>query len=74
MTDDQLIESLGGCTAVANLLDIRPASVSGWDSIPQDRKIYLAVIAEDRGLCTRKELFPKTYQKIWPELRQQATA
>lgn len=74
MTDGQLIEVLGGCSAVASLLDITPPSVSGWKSIPRDRKIFLAVIAEDRGLCTRKQLFPKTYHKIWPELRQQATA
>lgn len=69
MSDAQLIEALGGCVAVANLLGIRPPSVSGWKSIPADKKIRLAVIAEDRGVCTRKELFPTSYQDIWPELR-----
>lgn len=70
MNDNQLIESLGGCGAVARLLGITGASVSGWKSIPTDRKIRLAVIAEDRGICTRKELFPNDYQEIWIELRE----
>ncbi|WP_151721034.1 Cro/CI family transcriptional regulator [Acinetobacter ursingii] len=69
MNDAQLIEALGGVTAVAKLLDITPASVSGWKAIPEDRKIRLAVIAEDRGICTRKELFPDTFKEIWIELR-----
>ncbi|WP_026470331.1 Cro/CI family transcriptional regulator [Alkanindiges illinoisensis] len=69
MTDDQLINALGGCTAVANFLGIKPPSVSGWNSIPLDKKILLAVIAEDHGICTRKELFPDSYQNIWIELR-----
>ncbi len=45
-------------------------SVSGWKAIPTDRKIRLAVIAEDRGICTRKDLFPEDYQDIWIELRE----
>ncbi|USU94162.1 Cro/CI family transcriptional regulator [Acinetobacter pittii] len=69
MNDAQLIKKLGGVNAVARLLGIRAASVSGWSSIPVDRKIRLAVIAEDMGVCTRKELFPDTYQDIWIELR-----
>ena len=69
MNDVQLIEALGGVSAVARLLDITPASVSGWNAIPPDRKIRLAVIAEDLGIATRKELFPDNYQDIWPELR-----
>jgi len=69
MNDSELIEALGGVNAVARLLGITPASVSGWKAIPNDRKIRLAVIAEDRGLCTRKKIFPHTYQEIWIELR-----
>lgn len=74
MTDNQLIEVLGGPAAVARLLGIKPPSVSGWVSIPLDRKILLAVIAEDRGVSTRKELFPETYQDIWIELRPNSVA
>lgn len=69
MNDAQLIDLLGGVTAVARLLGIAPSSVSGWKAIPIDRKIRLAVIAEDLGLVTRKELFPDSYQDIWIELR-----
>lgn len=69
MNDAQLIDVLGGVTAVARLLGIAPSSVSGWKAIPLDRKIRLAVIAEDLGLSTRKELFPDSYQDIWIELR-----
>lgn len=71
MNDAQLIDALGGVTAVARLLGIAPSSVSGWKTIPLERKIRLAVIAEDLGLTTRKELFPDTYQDIWIELRPQ---
>lgn len=70
MTDNQLIQALGGCNAVARLLGIRPSSVSGWKTIPTDRKIRLAVIAEEQGISSRKELFPNTYQDIWIELRE----
>ncbi|MGS0705036.1 Cro/CI family transcriptional regulator [Acinetobacter sp. ANC 3781] len=74
MTDNQLIEALGGPAAVARLLGIRTPSVSGWKHIPTDRKIRLAVIAEDKGISTRKELFPDTYQDIWIELRPKKVA
>ena len=70
MNDNQLIEALGGCNAVARLLGITGPSVSGWKAIPTDRKIRLAVIAEDREICTRKDLFPEDYQDIWIELRE----
>ena len=69
MTDNQLIVALGGCNAVARLLGIKPSSVSGWKSIPIDRKIRLAVIAEEKGITTRKILFPNCYGDIWIELR-----
>lgn len=69
MNDAQLIKILGGVNAVARLLNIRPSSVSGWNSIPLDRKIRLAVIAEDLGLATRKQVFPTSYGDIWIELR-----
>lgn len=72
MTDNQLIDALGGCNAVARLLGIKPSSVSGWKAIPNDRKIRLAVIAEEKGICSRKKLFPSNYQDIWIELRNRA--
>jgi len=47
MNDAQLIEALGGPAAVARLLEIRVPSVSGWKKIPTERKIRLAVIAQN---------------------------
>lgn len=70
MTDEQLIDALGGPAAVARLLGIKTPSVSGWNQIPVERKIRLAVIAEDEGISTRKELFPTSYKDIWIELRE----
>lgn len=74
MNDTQLINSLGGVNAVARLLDIKGGSVSGWKKIPYGRKVRLAVIAEDMGICTRKDIFPDTYQDIWIELREPSHA
>lgn len=72
LTDEQLIVELGDCTKVADLVHIKPPSVSGWKKknlIPTDKRIFLAVIAEKRGIATRQQLFPTSYQDIWPELR-----
>lgn len=72
MKHDQLIELLGGTTEVAKALGIKPPSVSGWklSRIPDDKLIRLAVIAESRGIASRKELFPDTWQQLWPELSE----
>jgi DNA-binding transcriptional regulator YdaS (Cro superfamily) len=67
----KLIEALGGTFAVAALVGIKPPSVSGWkdaNRIPDGQLIRLAPTAEARGIVTRKELFPKDWQTIWPEL------
>lgn len=74
MNDKQFIKALGGPCSVARMLGIKPPSVCGWERIPEDKKIRLAVIAEDMGVTTRKELFPDTYQEIWIELRSKAVA
>lgn len=65
-----LIELMGGTTEVANLFGIKPPSVSGWKNsrIPDDKLRRLAVIAESKGISSRKELFPDTWQQFWPEL------
>jgi len=45
----QIIDRLGGTTAVARLCEIRPASVSEWRTkgIPKARLMYLRVIRPD---------------------------
>lgn len=72
MKHDQLIELLGGTTEVAKALGIKPPSVSGWklSRIPDDKLIRLAVIAEAKGISSRKELFPDTWPELWPELSE----
>ena len=76
MTATQFVDALGGTNAVASLLGIKPPSVSGWrdgrdvHQIPDDKLIRLAPIAEARGIASRKELRPRDWQSIWPELAQ----
>lgn len=77
MNHAELIEKLGGVNAVARLLCIKPPSVTGWSRtgvIPEQRLIRLAVIAEQRGIAKRQEIFPKDCKEIWPELRDRADA
>lgn len=65
-----LIDQLGGPAAVARELDIKPPSVTEWRAkgIPEGRLVRLAVIADQRGICTRRQLLPDAWQKYWPEL------
>lgn len=71
MDATKFIDALGGTAAVAALSGVKAPSVSGWKEagrIPDDKLIRLAPIAEARGVVTRKQLFPKDWQDIWPEL------
>ena len=72
MTDAEIIEVLGGVTAVARMLDIKPPSVSGWleTGIPEGRLRDLAgqIEIKSGGRFTRKERWPKKFDFYWPEL------
>jgi len=72
MTDKEIIEMLGGVTAVARMLDIKPPSVHGWleTGIPEGRLRDLAAQIEIRseGRFTRKQRWPEKYGFYWPEL------
>jgi len=73
----ELIDALGGTCAVADLVGVKPPSVSEWKSnnfIPDNQLIRLAVIAEERGICTRQTLFPEEWKSIWPELAKKRKA
>lgn len=75
ITAREIIKILGGGAAVANLLQIRPASVSEWtvrNSIPDDKLIRLAVCLESvtKEEISRRDLFPEDWMKIWPELAE----
>ena len=72
---NKLIDELGGTMAVANMLNIKPPSVSEWkknEKIPRESMIFLAPIAEIMGVSTRKKLLPNDWEKIWPELKNKA--
>lgn len=76
MTATELIEALGGTSAVAELTGVKAPSVSGWKEsgrIPGKRLMRLAPVAEARGIVSRKELFPGEWQAIWPELAERET-
>lgn len=70
MNASDLIDKLGGTTAVARLLNVKPPSVHGWRAagIPDDKLIRLAPTLERAGIASRRELRPDDWQQIWPEL------
>jgi len=72
MTDAEIIKLLGGVTATAVMLDIKPPSVFGWlkTGIPEGRLRDLAGQIELRaeGRFTRKKRWPNKYAFYWPEL------
>ena len=74
MNSSELIDKLGGTTAVARLLNVKPPSVHAWRSgaIPEDKLIRLSLFLERAGITTRKELFPNDWAAIWPELEPAA--
>lgn len=73
MNATAMIKLLGGCTKVSKMVGTSVAAVSMWQNgdIPQDKLMFLAAELEKKsaGLVTRKELFPKTWHLIWPELK-----
>lgn len=77
MQHTELIDAMGGTSAVAALVGIKSPSVSEWRQrgvIPDDKLIRLAPIAEVRGIASRQELFPNDYHLIWPELASAGAA
>jgi DNA-binding transcriptional regulator YdaS (Cro superfamily) len=73
ITAGEVIDLLGGTMAVAEILSIKPPSVSEWklrNSIPNDKLIRLAVTIESKTefRINRQTLFPADWQRIWPEI------
>lgn len=72
-TAGELIEILGGASAVAKKLGIKNPSVYEWkenNKIPDDKLIRLAPQIEKitKNKVTRKDLRPNDWHEIWPEL------
>jgi hypothetical protein len=72
ITSTAMIKLLGGCTRVSKMVNVSVPAVSMWQNgdIPYDKLVILAATLEkeSHGLVTRKNLFPKNYKLIWPEL------
>jgi hypothetical protein len=77
LSDAEIISLLGGVTAVARLLAIKPPSVHAWltKGIPEVRLIQLAARVEraSDGRFCRMQRWPMSYLDIWPELATSPT-
>lgn len=73
LTTKQMIGLLGGATKVARKMGVSTQAVHKWvhDDIPADKLLMMAaeIEKESCGLVSRKDLFPASWQTIWPELR-----
>jgi DNA-binding transcriptional regulator YdaS (Cro superfamily) len=75
MTDAQLIDLLGKPAKVAKLCGVTVQAVCQWrnnNSIPAAPLMLIAatIERESHGLVSRQDLFPNTWQLIWPELQE----
>lgn len=72
ITDQEIIQLLGGVTSVARMLDIKPPSVHAWleDGIPEGRLRELAgqIEIKSEGRFSRRDRWPEKYVFYWPEL------
>ncbi len=72
MTTTEIIDLLGGVTAVARMLEIKPPSVHAWllDGIPDARLRELAgqIEIKSAGRFSRREQWPEKFGFYWPEL------
>ena len=73
-TDEQIIKLLGGTKKVSHLCNKTHSAVIQWQSrgIPYAQICFLAseIERQSNGLVTRKDLFPKSWHIIWPELQE----
>ncbi len=73
MVDAQIIDLLGGAIKVSKQMDVSVQAVHKWkrEGIPAGKLVMMAaqIEKESHGLVTRKDLFPQSYQVIWPELQ-----
>lgn len=74
ISPSKIIDTLGGTAETARLADCAWSTVSDWRKmkrIPDGKLVLLAYPLEvaTAGKIGRKELFPKTWQQIWPELK-----
>lgn len=72
LTENAMLDLLGGTAKVARLCKCDSATVSTWRKrgIPHGQLLFLAarIEKESHGLVTRQDLFPTNWYLIWPEL------
>lgn len=73
ITTDYIIDTLGGTAKTARLCGSAWSTVSEWrniKTIPAGKLVLLAYPLEQatNGKVGRKQLFPKNWKQIWPEL------
>ncbi len=73
MVDAQIIDLLRGAIKASKQMDVSVQAVHKWkrEGIPAGKLVMMAaqIEKESHGLVTRKDLFPQSYQVIWPELQ-----
>ncbi len=71
---DRACEVVGSQKALADILSIKPSTVSQWRAgirpIPVER--CAAIEAATNGAVTRRDLRPDDWHLIWPELAEQS--
>jgi len=73
ITPSDIIDALGGTAKTAAMTGCAWSTVSDWRKMPRipDGKLVLIVCELEKvtkGKFGRKQLFPKTYKQIWPEM------
>jgi len=75
ISPNEIIDLLGGTAKTAAVCGSAWSTVSDWrhmKSIPSWKLVLLAYPLEKEtgGVVGRKQLFPKTWPQIWPELEK----
>lgn len=78
LTENAMLDLLGGTAKVAKLCNVDNATVSTWRKrgIPHGHLLFLAarIEKESHSLVTRQDLFPKNWYLVWPELLPKSNA
>ena len=78
LSENAMIDLLGGTAKVAKMCKCDNATVSTWRKrgIPHGHLLFLAarIEKESHGLVGRKDLFPNNFWLIWPEMLEKSNA
>lgn len=78
LTENAMLNLLGGTAKVAKMCKCDNATISSWRKrgIPHGQLLFLAarIEKESHGLVTRQDLFPTSWHLVWPELLPKTNA